>query len=189
MPAKQTKSLASSMTKSTPLIILANATDTKAPAAMIARRLENLGYTVNQRSIPDAFGDDIEGPQRLLLIWSRGAAASLECAPKRHAGKFSVVQLASAPSPAKLRSLSVRLPRGGDEKAWRLLAEGPRTVATADAASCRVAMAPAREVTAPVLKSRGGLVMALVVAALAAAAIAAFVTQGQGLDLLRSLAS
>ncbi len=163
------------MTKAGPLIILANAHDARAPAAMIARRLEGLGYTVDQRSVPDAFADDLAGAQRLLLIWSRGAAADADLTSKTHAGKLSVVRLASSPSPAKLRGVSVRLPRGSDAQGWRRLAEGATAAMRVVAPATRKAVAAAE----PARKRGGGWVVgtSLAVALLGAAAAAALIAR------------
>lgn len=177
------------MSKSAPLIILANAPDSRAPAAMIARRLMNLGYAVDQRSIPDALDDDLGGAKRLLLIWSRGAAAD-SADITRHASKLSVVQLASSPSPPKLRDLTVRLPRGGDEGAWRKLAEGKAAAqaprAAGARASTKAAPTPQRRPERKG-KSWGGVVAGVIALLGLATAVAYFAMSGDGAELLSRL--
>lgn len=111
------------------MIILAHAADTNALAATVCRRLSGLGYAVEQRLVTSGKGleDNIAQAQRLVVLWSKGAAsANLDASLKRadQAGKLSIVRLASSPTPARLKRASQRLPRAGEsDGAWRRLAE------------------------------------------------------------------
>lgn len=118
---------------STPLLILAHAADAHAPAGTISRRLYGLGYGVERRLIgagdgAQSLGDGLGEAQRLILLWSRGAASANLDAPLRRAqaaGKLSLIRLASSPTPARFRLATRSLPRpGASDAAWRALTEG-----------------------------------------------------------------
>jgi hypothetical protein len=118
---------------STPQIILAHAADSNALAGAVNRRLVRLGYGVEQRLIGASgrLREDLGQAQRLIVLWSRGAAsANPQLRRAEQAGKLSVIRLASAPTPARLKRAARKLPRPGDgDAAWRGLTENAATLA------------------------------------------------------------
>ncbi|MEQ1709388.1 MAG: hypothetical protein ABL864_13760 [Terricaulis sp.] len=113
-----------------PLIVLAHAADSSAIANNVNRRLSTLGYAVEQHLVgagAPALNGASNKAQRLIVLWSRGAAgANLDASLRRAeaAGKLSVIRLASSPLPARLKRSARTLPRPGEDDAtWRELAE------------------------------------------------------------------
>jgi hypothetical protein len=130
---------------SAPLILLAHAADSSALASAVSRRLAGLGYGVTQfligAGVKPALSVELAQAQRLIVLWSRGAAGANLEAPLRHAeeaGKLSVIQLASAPTPTRFKQAARKLPRPGDsDAAWRGLAENVAPLAPRAQASER----------------------------------------------------
>ncbi len=104
-------------------IVLAHASDTKALAEVAARRLTGLNIEVERRSL-DTMNGAMRGVDRLILLWSRGAAGAETLLRRADlADRVCVVRLAVSPTPPRLKAPVIALPRANDsDDAWRALA-------------------------------------------------------------------